>query len=84
MSTLTLEAPVSADVETRIQTPYRPTALSLADQKVRQQAHEAARTHFQHVAFAGRFAWIGRQVRKGALTPQETLRVVQQLVASAA
>ena len=84
MSTLTLEAPVPAEVETPIQTSYPSTALTFEDQTFRQQAHEAARTRFQHVAFASRFAWIARQVRKGTLTPQDTLHAVQQLVASVA
>ena len=84
MSTLTLEAPASTEVETPIQTPSQSTALTLEDQKVRQQAHEATRTRFQQVAFASRFARIARQVRKGTLTPQDTLHAVQQLVASVA
>ena len=84
MSTLTLEAPVPTEVETPIHTPYQSTALTVEDQKVRQQAHEATRTRFQHIAFASRFAWIARQVRKGTLTPQDTLDAVQQLVASVA
>ena len=84
MSTLTLEAPASTEVETPIQTPYQSTALTLEDQTVRQEAHEATRTRFQHVAFASRFAHIARQVRKGALAPEDTLDAVQQLVASVA
>ena len=84
MSTLTLEAPAVTEVETPIQTPHQSTALTLEDQKVRQQAHEATRTRFQQVAFASRFALIARQVRKGNLTPQATLDAVQQLVASVA
>ena len=84
MSTLTLEAPSSTEVETPIPTPYQYTALTVEDQKVRQQAHEATSTRFQQVVFASRFAWIARQVRKGTLTPQDTLDAVQQLVASVA
>ena len=84
MSTLTREAPASTEVETPIQTPYRCAALTPEDQSVRQQAHEATRSRFQHVAFASRFAWIARQVRKGTLSPQDTLHAVQQLVASVA
>ena len=84
MSTLTPEAPAPAEVETPIQTPYQSTALTLEDQTVRQQAHEATRTRFQQVAFASRFAHIARQVRKGTLSPQATLEAVQQLVASVA
>ena len=84
MSTLTLEAPVPTEVETPIQTPHQATALTLEDQKVRQQAHEATSTRFQQVAFASRFASIARQVRKGTLSPQATLEAVQQLVASVA
>jgi len=84
MSTLTLEAPSSAEVATPIQTPYRSTALTLEDQKVRQHAHEATRTRFERVVFASRFALIARQVRKGTLSPQDTLHAVQQLVASVA
>jgi hypothetical protein len=84
MSTLTLEAPASTEVETPIQTPHQSTALTFEDLKLRQEAHEATRTRFQHVAFASRFAWIARQVRKGTLTPQDTLDAVQRLVASVA
>jgi hypothetical protein len=85
MSTLTLEAaPVSTEVETPIQTPHQSAALTLEDKMVRQQAHEATRTRFQQVVFASRFARIARQVRNGALTPQDTLDAVQQLVASVA
>ena len=84
MSTLTLEAPASTDIESPIQTPYQSTALTFEDLKLRQEANEATRTRFQHVVFASRFAWIARQVRKGALTPQATLEAVQQLVASVA
>ena len=84
MSTLTLEASASTEVETPIQTPYHSTALTLEDQTVRQEAHEATRSRFQHVAFASRFAHIARQVRKGTLSPQATLEAVQQLVASVA
>ena len=84
MSTLTLEAPVPAEVETPIQTPYQSTTLTLEDQVVRQQAHRATRTRFQQVVFASRFAHIARQVRKGTLAPQDTLEAVQQLVASVA
>ena len=84
MSTLTLEAPQATEVETPIQTPHQSTALILEDQKVRQQAHEVTRTRFQQVVFASRFALIARQVRKGTLTPQDTLHAVQQLVASVA
>ena len=84
MSTLTLEAPAPTEVDTPIQPPYQSDALTLEDQKVRQQAHEATKTRFQHVAFASRFAWIARQVRKGALTPQDTLDAVQRLAASVA
>ena len=80
MSTLTVEAPVPTEVETPIHTPYQSTALTVEDQKVRQQAHEATRTRFQQIAFASQFASIARQVRKGALTPQDTLTAVQQLV----
>jgi len=82
MSTLTLEAP--APTQSPIQTPYRSTALTLEDQKVRQHAHEATRTRFERVVFASRFALIARQVRKGTLSPQDTLHAVQQLVASVA
>ena len=82
MNTLTLEAPVSTEVETPIKTPYQCIALTLEDQAVRQQAHEATRTRFQQVVFAGRFARIARQVRNGTLTPQQTLHTVQQLVVS--
>ena len=84
MSTLTLEAPASTEVETPIQTPYQSNALTLEDQTVRQQAHRATRSRFQQVVFASRFAHIARQVRKGTLTPQDTLHAVQQLVASVA
>ena len=84
MSTLTLEAPLSTEVETPIQTPYQSTALTPEDQAVRQQAHEATRSRFQQIAFASRFAWIARQVRKGTLTPEDTLDAVQHLVASVA
>jgi len=82
MSTLTLEAP--APTQSPIQTPYRSTALTLEDQMVRQHAHEATRTRFERVVFASRFALIARQVRKGTLSPQDTLHAVQQLVASVA
>ena len=84
MNTLTVEAPETTEVETPIQTPYQSTALTFEDQTVRQQAHRATRTRFQQVVFASRFAHIARQVRKGTLTPQETLDAVQQLVASVA
>ena len=85
MSTLTLEAPVVTEVETPIHAPYHTTAaLTLEDQMVRQQAHVATKARFQQVVFAGRFALIARQVRKGNLAPQATLDAVQQLVASVA
>ena len=84
MSTLTLEAPASTEVEAPIQTLHQSTALTVEDQTVRRQAHEATRTRLQQVAFASRFAHIARQVRKGNLTPQDTLDAVQQLVASVA
>ena len=84
MSTLTLEAPASTEVETPIHAPRHTTALTLEDQMVRQQAHVATKARFQQVVFAGRFALIARQVRKGNLAPQATLDAVQQLVASVA
>ena len=84
MSTLTLEAPAPTEVETPIQTPYQSTALTLEDQKVRQQAHEATRTRFQQVAFASRFARSLVRSERATLTPQDTLHAVQQLVASVA
>jgi hypothetical protein len=84
MNTLTVEAPETTEVETPIQTLYQSTALTFEDQTVRQQAHEATQTRFQRVVFASRFAGIARQVRRGTLTPQDTLDAVQQLVASVA
>jgi hypothetical protein len=84
MSTLTVEAPATTEVETPTQTLYMCTAISLQDQTVRQQAHEATKTRFQQAAFASRFARIARQVRRGTLSPQDTLHAVQQLVASVA
>jgi hypothetical protein len=84
MNTLTVEASETTEVETPIQTPYQSTALTSEDQVIRQQAHEATRTRFQQVVFASRFARIARQVRNGALAPQDTLDAVQQLIASVA
>ena len=84
MNTLTVEAPETTEVETPIQPLYQSTALTFEDETVRQQAHKATRTRFQQVVFASRFAWIARQVRKGTLTPQDTLDAVQQLIASVA
>ena len=84
MNTLTIEAPEITELETPIQARHRSTALTLEDQAVRQQAHKATRTRFQQVVFASRFAHIARQVRKGALAPEDTLDAVQQLVASVA
>ena len=84
MNTLTVEAPEITELETPIQARYQSTALTLEDQAVRQQAHKATRTRFQQVVFASRLAHIARQVRKGALAPEDTLDAVQQLVASVA
>lgn len=84
MNTLTIEAPEITELETPIQARYQSTALTLEDQAVRQQAHKATRTRFQQVVFASRLAHIARQVRKGALAPEDTLDAVQQLVASVA
>jgi hypothetical protein len=84
MSTLTVEAPHTTEVETPTDNLHARTALTLQDQLVRQQAHEVTKTRFQQAAFASRFARIARQVRKGTLTPQDTLHAVQQLVASVA
>ena len=84
MSTLTVEAPETTEVETPVQTLRESTALTFEDEIARLQAHEATTTRFQQVVFAGRFALIARQVRKGNLTPQDTLNAVRQLVASVA
>ena len=84
MSTLTVDVSETTEVETPIHTHHRSTTLTVEDLAVRQQAHEAARTRFQQVVFASRFAGITRQVRKGNLSPQETLDAVQRLVASVA
>ena len=84
MNTLTIEAPEITELETPIQARYPSIALTLEDQAVRQQAHRATRTRFQQVVFASRLAHITRQVRKGALAPEDTLDAVRQLVSSVA
>ena len=84
MNTLTVEAPEITELETPIQARYPSIALTLEDQAVRQQAHKATRTRFQQVVFASRLAHITRQVRKGALAPEDTLDAVRQLVSSVA
>ena len=62
--------------------PQTKTLLTAEDQLIRREAEEATKARFQQVVFASRFDGIARRVRKGTLSPNEALGVVQQLVAS--